>query len=247
MTDLIKNLSDLPLRELIHLLRDSGGDIKEIIKQKIRDIISSEKYLISLSKEETTSLRRITQTPIYKRMERCLLGHWSMNLIALGLYVAELNQLNQGKDIQERVRSAVHEKYRARGIRILDIGSTGVIENVLNYLDNINLRKNYNVLEMGRLFDAILDEWENITLFIKSGESPNNIEIKIGDMIANKKKLFFVFACGSAIGPTINTIAKMNIQGLLKGYLFEGKNNPLDNSYSCPFEDTRNFGVDMFS
>ena len=40
-------------------------------------------------------MNQIKKGPIYKKLEQCLGSHWSLNLIALGLYIQGLDETNQ--------------------------------------------------------------------------------------------------------------------------------------------------------
>ena len=135
----------------------------------------SKKYLVSLSNEETTKLYEITKLDLYKRLSACLISHWAMNLIALGVYVSKLNESDQ-RDIVERVKSEVHSKYQALGLRILYMGSTGVIQHIIEYLSDLKINKNYNSTQMGAMFDKIIEKWDEITTFVKATDSL--IEVK---------------------------------------------------------------------
>lgn len=254
MTDLNKDLERLALKELLKIFRESSGKIKDKIKRVIIEKVLSQKKLITLEsthKEDILQIYKITQNSSYKRMEDCLGSHWSMNLIGLGLYVAELNK-EQQRELQERVRIEVHKKYGSKGLRILEMGSTGTIDNVINYLSSVKIRKNYNIIQMGRLFDKVIEKWNEITIFVKSENNTNTIELKCLDMLEKKIPLFFVFAYGSAVPNTISVLAKLNVNNDFRGYIFEAKMenscNPYQKEcYTCSFENVEGFGIDMFS
>lgn len=244
-----KKLEDLSIVDLLTLLKKSAGKIKERIKEIIKEKIESKKYLISISKDELSNLKRISESDIYKRMEECLGSHWSMNLIALGLYISELNKQLQ-KELQEKVRKEIHQKYGAEGLKIMEIGSTGAIRQIIEYLSNIKMNKEYDLIQMGRLFDKIIKDWKEITLFIKAEDNQNQIELKISNMISSEKALFIVFAYGSAVLTTCFAIAKLNNNKQLSGYLFYSKREqdiektPI---YSCFFESVEGFGLEAFA
>lgn len=252
-SDFIKDLEQQGIKRLLELVRNSSGRIKSLIEAIIRDKIKSKKYLISINEEEINKIYLITKTEIYRRMENCLGSHWSMNLIALGLYVAELNDL-QKNEIVEKVRAEIHRKYRAEGIKILDMGSTRSISQVINYLSGIKIRKNYNFIQMCNLFDKIIEQWKDITIFVKSEDTTNKVSIVCQDMIASNKPIFFVFAFGNAVNHTIYAIAQLNVENKLKGYIFTSNmQNPREETgpnkkevYSCMFESVNNFGIDIF-
>ncbi|MBL7148316.1 MAG: hypothetical protein ISS82_05815 [Nanoarchaeota archaeon] len=253
MTNFTKDLKNLVLNELLELFKNSSGNVKDKIIQIIKEKLSLQKPLISISKEETRTFYEITKTQIYAEMENCLGSHWSMNLIALGLYVAQLNK-DQKTELQKRVSQEVHLRYGVKGLRILEIGSTGAIINIIRYISDIKVRQNYTFIEIGKLFDKILEEWQNITIFVKSEETINNIEIKIMNFISLKKPLFFIFAYGSAVNNTISTIAKLNNDDTFRsnGYIFYANTQYIGDdinkkeAYSCYFENIKGYGINLF-
>ena len=161
---------------------------------------------------------------------------------------SELNE-TQKTDLRERVREEVHRKYGAKGIRILEMGSTGVIRDIIDHISRLKIRKEYTFLEMNRLFDKILDKWQEITVFVKTEDNFNNIKIKCSELLSKKESLFFVFAYGYAVKHAINAIASLNNEGELKGYLFFSNILMTDGKkevYSCSFENVEGFGLDSF-
>ncbi len=237
----------LGLQELINLFKTSKGKLGEIIKKRIRQVIKSKHYFVSLSEEDTTELYKISKQELYKRLERCLVSHWSMNLISLGIYISKLNELDRG-EIAKRVKSEVHHKYQAKGLKILAMGSTGVIDHVIEFLSDIKTDKNYSFTEMGAIFDKIIERWEEITLFVKSGDSIGSIKESCVSYLKKDERLFFVFAYGSAVKATIMTIAGLNNEGSLSGYLWDAKMKNIGQQevYSCSFQSTKGAGIDMF-
>lgn len=255
MTDLSKDLDRLNIKELLALLKGAPyfSKITNTIKEAIKNRIYTNKPFLSqnINEQEVQSLYQISKRDIYKRMESCLGSHWSMNLIALGLYISELNEMGQ-RDLQARVRFDVHTRYGAKGLRILEMGSTNAIKTIIDYLSGIKMTNDYNFLQMGRLFDKIIEEWSSITIFVESEDNLNHVEVKCLEMIRNKKPLFFVFAYGSAVRHAIFAIAKLNNNGDLKGYIFKGETRKVGvdkkmEVYSCPFENIEGFGIYIFA
>lgn len=253
MTEIPPEISILPellklsIKELIDLLKKSPGKFGESIKERLKQLVKSKKYFISLSKEDTTELYKISKQELYKRLERCLVSHWSLNLIALGIYISKLNELDQG-ELAKQVKSEVHSKYQAKGLKILAMGSTGVIDHVIGFLSDIKTEKNYSFTEMGAIFDRIIERWEEITLFVKSEDSASSIKESCLSYLQKNERLFFVFAYGSAVNATISTIAELNNEGKLSGYIWDAKMKNIGSKevYSCTFESVKGAGIDMF-
>jgi len=247
MIDLSVDLSKIDYKNLLRIFRDSSGKLRDKIREIIIQRIEKNKPFVSINEKETQHLYKIRKYESYRMMEICLGSHWSMNLIGLGLLVSELNE-TQKTDLQEKVRIEVHRKYGAKGLKILEMGSTGVIRDIIDYLSRIKTRKEYTFLEMNKLFDNILDKWQKMAIFVKSEDDMNHIKMKCRQLLESKDSLFFVFAYGFAVKHAINAIASLNNDGELKGYLFfanmgtDGKRN----IYSCSFENVEGFGIDSF-
>lgn len=244
---ILPELLKLGIKELIVLLKKSPGKFGKIIKERLIYLVKSKKYLISLSEEDTTELYKISKQELYKRLERCLVSHWSMNLIALGIYISKLNELDQG-ELAKKVKSEVHFKYQAKGLKILAMGSTGVIDHVIGFLSDIKTEKNYSFTEMGAIFDKIVERWDEITLFVKSEDSDSLIKKSCLSYLQKDERLFFVFAYGSAVKAAIMTIAELNNEGSLSGYLWDAKMKNIGQKevYSCTFQSVKGAGIDMF-
>lgn len=241
-------LTKLGIQELINLFKKSPAKLGKFIQKRVKQLVKSRKYLISISEEVTTELYKITKQDLYKRLEDCLFSHWSLNLIALGVYISKLNESDQ-RELVEQVRGEVHSKYRAEGIRILDIGSTGAINYLIGYISDLKMKKDYNFNEMGDIFDKIISRWKEITLFVKSEDDVKLVKTRCLHLLNKKEPLFFIFAYGSAIYPCINAIAELNNERKLAGYIWDAKTRSegLKEVYSCTFESVEGYGIDTFA
>lgn len=252
MTDASGNLPPellkLGLNQLLSLLKVTGGKLAHAIGARIKKLIASKTLLISLSEEETRKIYEITKQDLYIRLNNCLVSHWSMNLIALGIYVSKLNELDQ-RHIVERVRSEVHSKYQARGVKILNMGSTGAIGHIIEYLSDLKMQKNYGFIEMGKFFDKIIEKWEDIAFFVKSEYEIGLVKKKCLEFIGKKYPLFFIFAYASAIPATINAIAELSNSKQLSGYIWDAKMKPegFKEAYSCYFQSIEGDGIEIFA
>ncbi len=89
-------------------------------------------------------------------------------------------------------------------------------------------------------FEKILDNWERITLFVKSEDNIDHILKEINWHVEQKQDFFFVFAYGRAIQHTIEAIAKLNNDGMFRSkYLFDAKkevDRANKEKYKCVFE-----------
>ena len=127
----------------------------------------------------------------------------------------------------------------------MNLGSTGIIKEIVSYLDDIKLRKDYNYIEMGKIFDKILNDWRDITIFVKKEDSPNEIKIKITQKMFEKRIIFIIFGKGYAANIAISAIVSMKLNNEFEGYLFFLQEN-LNRSYTWVFEKTGNEGIDLY-
>lgn len=120
-----------------------------------------------------------------------------------------------------KIKDGVYKKYGSRGIKIIDMGATGIIFSVASFLSDRKIRENLNPLDMALEFDKLLDGWDQATIFVKKDDEVIPIYKKIlGHM--DKYPLFFLFAYGSAVLKASKAIAKLNNEGTIhdKKYWF---------------------------
>ncbi|NOR85536.1 hypothetical protein GQ473_05455 [archaeon] len=122
----------------------------------------------------------------------------------------------------------------------MTIASTGELENVVKYLVDLRMRKNYNILDLTTEFEEIVKNWDRIASFIKTEHSKKEIEKEIIKHLEMKEEIFFVFAYGRAVQSTTEVIANLNNQKIFSGkYFLNGiwnKNKSNIDYYSCFFE-----------
>jgi len=208
------------LRDFI-TLRKRGEDVDQEIKDYLDE--KKEKFGFTPDKEEASSLKKIGKDPRFCRLEELIGSHESLNLVRVGIHIMKLN--DEGKrQIIDKIKRNIKKKYGYRGIIILDIGTTGVIFDVISYLDNtLRLRKGHSKEKILKEFNRMLDEWENITIFVREEHNKGFVWNHIELYMRLKYPLFFVFAYGSACDVAMKTIAEMNVAGLItqeNHYLF---------------------------
>lgn len=223
------------------VLSDSSNALK-ISKtyEKIREIWFSRKYGFSSSKKHAKELYEISDTPLFQQFGKCVAIPIYATLVRDGLRISYLNDEGRRKEIEE-IRKEARKKYGMRAIKILNISSTGELQRIVEYLIDLKIKKNYNIFDLTKEFEKILDNWEKITLFIKSEDDINHILKEVNWHIEQKQELFFIFAYGSAIQHAIEAIANLNNDGLFKNnnYLFESKidvDKANKEKYKCIFE-----------
>lgn len=216
-------------------------EVGKDVKQTIIDLLDKKKYGFVPNAQEARALKRINENPRFCRLKELTGKHESLNLVRVGIYIMELNDIGERQLINE-IRDRVNKRYGSRGMKIINLGSTGTIFDVIDYLDTLKLRKGYNKEHIISEFNKILDDWEKITIFVKSGQDEKSLYQNIQLQMRLKHPIFFVFAYGKACSVAMKTIADMNNAGLItqkNHYLFwskPGKDRAGKLKYAWTFE-----------
>ena len=232
----------LDIKELLGKYAEGAG--KETAKQllkKIKELINKKRYGFTTSDLLANSLENIGKRDVFQRLKECVGNHRAQNLIRVGIHISELNEEGQRKTV-EKLRSEVFASRGARGLNIINMGSTRAIVGVIEYLSTLKMQKNLKKEETAVELDEIIREWTRITIFVKRDSSIEEISSKILDHIKRKVPLFFVFGYGAiARGIATKSVAKLNNENQIyeNDYLFFASNVP-DNTgcyvFSCIFQ-----------
>ncbi len=90
------------------------------------------------------------------------------------------------------------------------MGSTGVVTDVIQYLSFIKIKNNLSQIDVSLEFDKILENWEQITIFVKAEDKKEEIYSKIKSFMERRLHVFFVFAFGSASPIAMQAIAQLH-------------------------------------
>lgn len=220
--ELIEQISSMSVKDLGSLILSGkvAADAVAYIREKIKEKIYEGRYGFVPNAEEAKAIYEVGKKDVYIRLKQCLGGHWAIDLLRAGIYISKLN--DEGKrDAVRKIKDGVYEKYGSRGIKIIDMGATGIIISVALYLSDRKIKNNLNPLDMALEFDKLLEEWEKATIFVKKDDDVTPIYSKIlGHM--DKYPIFFIFAYGSAVLIAGKAIAKLNNEGTIhdKRYYF---------------------------
>lgn len=154
-------------------------------------------------------------------MKECVGNSNLLGLVKLGLKIEELT--DEGKvTLIANIKNDVYKKYGVEGIRILTMGSTGILLGIVQYLSAVKIENNYNQAYMTDMFKKILNNWMKITIFHKSEQGQIALEKKIISYMNSHYELFFVFSIGTASEQATKVIASLNKNGTIrkKGYMF---------------------------
>jgi len=207
--------------------------LTQSIKNKIKEIWLKQEYGVTISVEESESLKKISENDFYLLFKKYLGMHWSLNLIKVGIYISELNE--EGK--RERAKQVYDEsfkKYGRKGQRIIQLASTGILVPVMKYIVDLKLDRGANPIVLNREFDKILDEWEQIATPVHRESSEEEINDIIQKKIGVGYPIFFVYASGSASKIAQLTLANMRNKNIFDDkYLMFLKNKVVNNTEYC--------------
>jgi len=213
-------ISPSRLRGLIDS-RKKEEDVIPELKVYVGDSLGIGKFGFVANKEEADSLQKIDIDPRFHRLKELIGDHEALYLVRVGIHIMKLN--DEGKrELINKIKGDVKKKHGRRGLNILNLGSTGVVFDVVSYLDTLKLRrktKDEIIIE----FERILDEWEHITIFVTSDHDARTLFQNIQLYMILKHPIFFVFAYGSACYIAMKIIANMKNAGIIiqkNHYLF---------------------------
>ncbi len=197
-----------------------GKDVLSWARERIKELWGKKEYGFTPEPELAFKLQKISKSEAYKRMKECIGNHHFLSLVKLGLIFAEISEEGEVEKIA-RIKSDVHEKYGIKGVRILSMGSTGVLLEVIRYLSDIKIKHNYSQADMAGRFEKIVDKWMEIAIFHKAEDGQTTLRNKIIGYMQTPHELFFVFASGSAGDQAKRVIADLSNNNEIRkrGYL----------------------------
>ncbi len=214
---------DPSLRELLELIATGKlvGDALKEAKKKIKELWERREYGFTPDPELANELQRISKSDAYKRMKDCIGHHHFLSLIKLGLRIAELSDEGRVETIA-KIKNSVYEKYGIRGVRILNMGGTGVLLEIIKYLSQLKMEKNYTQRDMAEKFEEIIDKWTEITIFHRAEHGQTVLRNTIIRYMEISRELFFVFASGVAGDQAKKVIADLSNNNEIRkrGYIF---------------------------
>ena len=219
-----RDLLDLDLSGLLKLITAGklAGEALKWAKKRVRELWEKKEYGFTPDPELATSLQKISQTEAYSRMRQCIGNHRFLPVVRLSLRIEELSE--EGKvDLISKIKDSVHKKYGFEGVRILNMGATGILKGIIQYLSDLKIRNNYTQNDVASIFEKILKKWTKISIFHKAEYGEIKLEktiIKYMDAII---ELFFVFAAGTAGNQAKKVIARLNNNSEIRrrGYMFD--------------------------
>ncbi len=214
---------DKPLVELLKLIaigKLTKDTLKEA-KKRIKERWETREYGFTPEPELASGLQKTGKSEAFRRMKDCIGNHSYLSLVKLGLRIAELSDNGRVETIA-KIKNDVLNKYGMKGVRILNMGSTGVLQGIIRYLSDLKIEQNYNQADMADHFDKIIEKWNERTIFHKSSEGQKELKLRIISYMNTPHELFFVFASGNAGDQAKKAIATLNNKDEIqkRGYRF---------------------------
>lgn len=222
--DIPPDLLNKTLPELLKLvaLQKISGKILDWTYQRLKELWEKREYGFTPEPEVASGLQNISKSDAYKRMRECIGNHRFLGLIKLGFRVDELNEQGNTTAIAT-IKSNVFENHGVEGIRIITMGTTGVLTGIIQYLSDMKIKNNYSQAIMADYFDNIIKNWMQITIFHQAEKGQKKLEMSIHAFMKANYPIFFVFSMGTASEQATKLIAQLRKDEIIRknGYTFD--------------------------
>jgi len=221
--DIPPEILDKTLPELLKLvaLQKLTGKILDWATHRIKELWEKREYGFTPEPEVACGLQKISKSDAYKRMKECIGNYRFLGLIKLGFRADELNEQGNAAAIA-KIKTNVFEKHGVEGIRILTMGTTGVLVGIIQYLSDVKLKNDYSQAIMADHFEKIIKNWMQITIFHQTEQGQKTLEKSILTHMKANYEIFFVFSMGTASAQATKVIAQLKKDEIIKknGYMF---------------------------
>jgi len=188
-------------------------------RKRVKELWERKEYGFTPEPDVASGLQKISKSDAYKRMRECIGNHSYLTLVKLSIRIQELSEIGQ-KESVHNLKNEVYRKHGLEGIRILTMGTTGVIFNVIQHISNIKIEKDFDQARMLEIFETMIQNWTDLTIFHKVADGQKALEDKIVSFMDHQHEFFFVFSIGSASDQAKKAIASLSNDGIIqeKGY-----------------------------
>jgi hypothetical protein len=189
-------------------------------RKRVKELWEKKEYGFTIEPDVASELQRISKSDAYKRAKECIGGHSYLSLVKLSIRVQELSERGKTESVRN-LKNDVYRKHGLEGIRILTMGTTGVIFTVIQHLSNIKIENDFDQSRMLKIFETIIQKWTDLTIFHKIEDGQKALEDKIVSFMNHQHEFFFVFSIGSASDQAKKAIASLGNDGIIqeKGYM----------------------------
>lgn len=167
---------------------------KQLIKLWKRNVGKKE-FGVTIEPSVADAIKKIGKRIRFEALKNCLgVDFWALNFIRLGMHISEISDDGERAEVDE-LREEIRKLKGYRASTVVKMGSTGAIAGVINHIESLMLQ-GYSRESIIEEFEKFVDEWEDITIFVRKGNNNSQIRIKILEKIDRRKRAFFVFSYG---------------------------------------------------
>jgi hypothetical protein len=219
--------SDIAKEILKEAVKVAGTAVYNSVKEKFLKFWNEDKfkkdYGFPYSIEDAKEVYAIGQSVSFKTLKECIGNkHWALNFIKVGIRISDLSDKGEREKV-DLIRGEIRKTKGLRPINIVNMGSTGAIKGIVNYLDSLRM-KEYSREAIIEEFERIIYDWENVTIFVDKGSNKETIKSRIVDKVDSEIPLFFIFSYGlDASQIAMYSIAELRNEGLIEpnGYILD--------------------------
>lgn len=174
-----------------------------------------------------SDFQEVRKSQIYKRLRILFPNHESLPILLMGLYLAGLDS-DERKGQISKLKTKAYQKYKRKGVAILNIAQTGFIQGFVSYFNDLSIKEEMSQEELVDIYEDILNDWEERTFFVKNSNSEKDIRTVIISKCGVGKNLFFVFASYSAICILKKIVDCSDFQATLTQFGYDFKESQLN-------------------
>ncbi len=228
--ELINLILDLQLDQALSFLVNAGITVvafKKGIYNKVRQAIinkcNEKRYAFIPNKEEADKLKELSKDPNYTTLRRLIPGYRYLDLIRTGLLIKKYLQRNalgdhdRVNEIKRDINNRPNGQKLLKIVKLPDAPFFDVITDEIFYLQ----KEGYNQTQLEEKFDEVVNDWEDTTKFVKTGDKLKTVINFCVKHINKDVKQFFLLGMKTAIDIIEKAISEMTSKSILK-----------DNNYS---------------
>lgn len=126
---------------------------------------------------------------VFKQLKFLIGKHETLSIILIGLYIQGLDTKIKSKIIDEN-RQRIYNKHGTKGVSILNLATTGFIEEYIKWLSDYNIKNNPSQQELIDLYEKNLDDWKERSIFVQYIMQSSTIIEKITSKMNIGKEVF---------------------------------------------------------
>lgn len=144
------NLGEFGFDFLKSLLKETSAEAKNyFVKYKVGFLPEGMDY---------TDYQKIKNKSIFKQLKFLIGNHPTLSIILIGLHISSLDRKLKNTLFEEN-KQAIYDKYRAKGVAIMNMTTTGFLEDYVKWLTKYNVDKNPSKQELIDVYENILEDW----------------------------------------------------------------------------------------